>query len=267
MKAGVCTIALKAYSIEDALLMIKKAGASCVEVWGGEHSPMMYDTDECRKLSSLISDTSLEVVCFGSYYKVGEEIEMRDIILSAENQCEAAKAMGAPLIRIWAGACNYEDASSSYVDSVIESLRLFGDVASEKGIGVVLERHENTLTNSYEGVTKLFERIKHPTVSLNYQIPAPRTGKYYREKSVQDFASFLPISTHAHLQNYVGSENSNWQPRAFLEEGIIDYKEFGRVAKETSYNGAVMVEFLADKRNMEDDFTALKKDIDFIKTL
>ena len=52
-----------------------------------------------------------------------------------------------------------------------------------------------------------------------------------------------------------------------LRRGGEGYSELGEAARSLKYEGYFMVEFLSDLRDGLDDLQALKRDIDFIKSL
>ena len=86
----------------------------------------------------------------------------------------------------------------------------------------------------------------------------------------------LPLSRHAHLQNYLPpavaapeteGEGERWLKRAFLDAGLIDYRVLSEIAAACGYTGCFMVEFLPDLREGLNDPEALRRDVEFIASL
>ncbi|MFW6288471.1 MAG: hypothetical protein ACOC2Q_01685, partial [Spirochaetota bacterium] len=116
MKAGVCTIAFKDRSLDEAIDLIAASGARGVEIWGRE--PHLPGTSvERRRLAERLRDAGLEVCALGSYFRPdgrGPDLAPRTASPPAESGVdpdyvlESAHDLGSPLVRIWAGSENYE---------------------------------------------------------------------------------------------------------------------------------------------------------------
>jgi len=262
-KAGLCTIALRDRTIEEAISIARYAGSDGIEVWSNPpHVHHPYDEGRLREIRDLARENGLEICCVGSYLKADPDEERR-LSRSIEEEITIAKILGARLIRVWAGVKNFEESTEEERNSVIDRLRFYGDVARREGIHIVVERHCNTLLNGWRSVEEVFRRMDHENVSLNYQVPYPASYEEYRNNFVQDMRRYLPISRHAHLQNY----HRDLRRRALLSEGILDYSILRDLIKQTGYQGYLMVEFCAD---MPEDLPLrerIRRDIEFVHSL
>lgn len=267
-KAGICTIACRDLSLTEAIDTAAEVGAEGVEVWGQPpHVSYPPDPDEIAEVVAHAAAKGIEIPVFGSYYRVGREVEYDGVAVTKENQIELTKLFGAPIIRIWAGTKNYEECSEDEIEAVMADVREFGDRAADNGISVVLERHANTILNRWDNVAEVMERIGHDNVALNWQIPCPAGNREYRENSVDDYMTLLPYAGHCHMQNHTHEESDTWRGRTLLDEGIADYSRFDEALRKADYDGWLMLEFAADERGELSKLEAMRHDIGFLKAL
>ncbi len=267
-KAGLCTIACRDSSLTEAIDTAAQVGAGAVEIWGQPpHVSYPPEEGEVARAVEHARQRGVATPVFGSYYRVGRDVEYDGVPVTKENQIELSRMFGADIIRIWAGTKNYEECTAEEIEAVIADVREFGDMAAGAGIEVVLERHANTILNRWDNVAEMMERIAHGNVALNWQIPCPAGNADYRAHSVDDYMTLLPYAGHCHMQNHTHEESETWRGRTLLDEGIADYSRFGEALRKAGYEGWLMVEFAADERGGLSKLEALRHDIEFLKSL
>jgi sugar phosphate isomerase/epimerase len=266
-KAGLCTIACRKKSVFAALDLAAKAGADGVEIWGQpDHVRYPIDSAALRETREHADALALEICALGSYYTAGGAVEYAKVKLDVRNQVRIARELGAPLIRIWPGAKSRADSTETEARRVIDDIRLFGDHAGDAKVRVVLERHAGALTHGWEGVEDLLGEIGHENVSLNYQVVYPASVEELESRGASDYTRLLPLSGHAHLQNYLLDEVGALR-RSFLDAGLVDYSRLGEAARAAGYRGYFMVEFPADIDEGLSEADAIRRDMDFIHGL
>ena len=266
-RAGLCTIADKDSPLSEVIRIAADTDAAAIEVWGQPpHIDYPLHISAIEDATKIAANAGIEIAALGSYFQPGKSTEYAGIQLTAKNQVEIAEAFGARLIRVWCGAQDYEESTPSKRNEIYEEIRRFADTAGASGIGVVLERHGNSLTHGWSLPETVLKEIGHPNVSLNYQIPYPAPVKSYAAKSVDDYTRLLPLSKHAHLQNYLLDSEGNLI-RTQLADGIIDYSELGNAARVAGYEGYFMVEFAAESRGALSFVESIASDIAYIESL
>jgi len=266
-KAGLCTVGYSKKVVSSVLDLAARAGADGVEIWGQpDHVRYPIDSAQLRELREQAEALALEVCALGSYFHAGKKVEYAKVKVDARNQLRIARELGASLIRIWAGTGTRAESSDAARKKAIDDIRAFADHAGDARIGVVLERHAGTLTHGWEGIPEILADIGHQNVALNYQVVYPATEDELEDRAVDDYATLLPLSRHAHLQNYLPADDGSLK-RAFLDSGIVDYSRLGAVSRASGYTGYFMVEFPADFNDGLSDVETVRRDIDFIKRL
>ena len=272
MKAGICTIALKDRPIDEAIETCARAGAGGVEIWGRpDHAPRHGDRAGYARIRRLLHDAGIEAVAFGSYYRpdgtastgvraVADDPGSPDYVL------EAVTELRCPVVRIWVGTRGFDETEAAERESIYDEIQVFAERAHAAGCTVVLERHNGTLTDTWTSASRVMDDIGHGNVFLCYQVPYPAAAEELRSRVAADAAQLLPLSAHAHLQNYADRPEGRL-PRTLLGDGIVDYASFGTHARRAHFGGWSMVEFVADVRGSMSEDEALAADVAFIASL
>lgn len=167
IKPGICSITFRDESPESVIRLSKDAGLLGIE-WGSDVHVPLNDLDNARRVGELTRAAGLEVAGYGSYY-MGFEKD-GEPALPFEPVLQGALALGAPVIRIWAGSLSLEK-TDTYFDTVVRRSREAAAMAEEHGIEVAFEFHRNTFTETLEGALRLLDDAKHPNLKLYWQPP------------------------------------------------------------------------------------------------
>jgi len=133
--------------VEDA----ERAGLAGIE-WGGDLHVPHGDLARAREVAAMTREADLAVVAYGSYYEVGESEAAG---LSFVRVLATALALGAPLIRVWAGKRGSAEADGAYRRRVVEESRRIAGEAAGAGIKVAFEFHGGTLTDTVDSAAEL----------------------------------------------------------------------------------------------------------------
>ena len=161
-RPGVCSVTLRHLPPAAVVEATCTAGLRRIE-WGAVHAP----ANEAARLAvvrELTEAAGLTVASYGSYWRAGVSPadEMTSLV-------RAATALGAPRIRVWAGEVGTAEADASTWDVVVAALREACVVARDQGIGLALEFHPNTLTDSADSTLELLERVADNTLRTYWQ--------------------------------------------------------------------------------------------------
>ena len=168
-KTGLVSVTFRKLSPVAIVDLVAKAGLAGIE-WGGDIHVPHGDTRTAKHVGQLTRDAGLEVLCYGSYYRVGHA---EDGIGSQGpgfgEVLESAVALRAPTIRVWAGTEGSRDAGEEHWNRVIEDSHAIADRAAGADIRIAYEYHGHTLTDSIDGASRLLAAVRHPNVDTLWQ--------------------------------------------------------------------------------------------------
>ncbi len=233
MDIGLCTIAFRDRPIDEALDVAVEAGFDGVEIWGQQgHLPPSVSPASATQIRQFVDDRGLKVFAYGSYLRVLSEdygMQLRPVL-------NTTAALGAPIVRIWAGATPSAEAGHAQVDEAVGQLRELCHMAAEVGVTVAFENHDGSLADSAEMILHLIERTGADNLKTYYQ-PSWRSGAGDFYESLE---RLLPHVVNIHAQNFRGHHKQ----RTPLADGDADYERIFRILREGQYDGPIEVEFV-----------------------
>ena len=153
MKTGLVSVSFRKLSAGVIVDLAVKCGLDGIE-WGGDLHVPPGDIALARAVGAATRANGLEVACYGTYYRLTDaETEIAPAVI------DTAKALGAPLIRVWAGVCGSRDASDAQREEICRNARAFVRLAAQAGIDVAFEWHGGTLTDSLDSALQLLADV------------------------------------------------------------------------------------------------------------
>ena len=173
LQTGIVSVTFRKKTIDEIISLARANSLDCVEVGSDVHAPK-DDLENCRRIASLAAGNGVSIVSYGSYYTLGEN-ELPEA--EFDGYIKAAKALGAPNIRVWAGRCGKYGSRSVSPDvraSMVNEAKLIAKAAKNAGLTISFEYHPGTLTDEPESARRLIDEIGTDNVSLYFQ---PDQGK------------------------------------------------------------------------------------------
>ncbi|MFK7697526.1 sugar phosphate isomerase/epimerase family protein [Paenibacillus sp. HJGM_3] len=226
LHTGLLSITFRQLSREQIVSLVAEAGLDGIE-WGGDTHVPPGNIEAAQDAARLTKEAGVQVAAYGSYYKVGVDTNFADVLASAA-------ALGAPLIRVWAGNRGSAAADDAWWDTVIQDTRAIAEESAKVGIKVAFEFHGNTLTDTLETALKLLRGVDHPNV-YSYWQPLPTIAE---EEHLPAIAALEPWLTNIHVYHWVDRVR---HPLADGEEAWVRYL---RAVPETERYA--MLEFVKD---------------------
>jgi len=233
LHSGICSITFRDHSVDGLIALCQKAGIEGIE-WGGDVHVRPGDAETARSVREKTLAAGLKVCSYGSYYKCdAEDGAFGDVL-------ESAEALGAPVIRVWAGRQGSDAADEDYRAEVVENLKRAIIAAREMDITVALEYHCNTLTDTRASAHQLLEEVGQPELKLYWQ---PRTSEGDRASNLKELEAALPHLAHVHC--------FHWGPGGFkdrhpLLDGTDDWQAYLQTIRRIEGDRFVILEFVKD---------------------
>ena len=164
MKTGLVSISFRQLAPEEIIRMTAACGLDAVE-WGGDVHVPPGDSLQARRVGEMTRRAGLEVLAYGSYYRLTDAEGPPDGVIAA------AKALGAPLIRVWAGNVPSAETSCEDRTMIVRNAQRMADMAAAEDMGIVFEFHGGTLADGAEPVLALLKDIGRKNVFTHWQPP------------------------------------------------------------------------------------------------
>ena len=229
MKTGLTSVTFRQKSPEEIIALAKEAGLTGIE-WGGDIHVPAGDTKTASEIGRKTREAGLAVLSYGSYYRGDEGEDVAPVLASA-------KALGAPVIRIWAGRKPLEESSPEEVKALVGRIREAAEMAQEEGMDLALEYHRGTATQTVSGALELLKEIRACNVSCYWQ-PNPELTK---EEHLAEIDALLPFLSNIHVFSW--TKESLRLPLAAGEDCWLSY--LNRI-REGGKNRALILEFVKD---------------------
>jgi sugar phosphate isomerase/epimerase len=227
--AGLVTITFRKLSPREVVDLARECGLTVLE-WGGDIHVPPGDLANAREVARMTSDAGLVVQAYGSYVRLGE-----DDPATYGGVIEAAAALGAPAVRVWAGRCPSDKADETYRRRVVDAAREFAELAFAAGIVTCYEFHANTLTDTDESAVALMRATEKAGVRTLWQPPHEKTI----EQNVQSLRTMLPWLNYLHVFHWpVRGE------RAPLAEGADRWRACLKLLRQSRREVSLLLEFV-----------------------
>ena len=165
IKTGIVSVTFRELDVDQVIKLVKNASLSGIE-WGGDIHVPHGDIDKAEIVRKKTEEAGLEIAGYGSYYRLGceNEVEFEEVLNTAE-------ALGAPVIRVWAGNRGTNKADQVWWNKIIAESERIAVMAQKKGIDIAYEYHKNSLTDSSESTLKLLKNVGKNNLSTYWQPP------------------------------------------------------------------------------------------------
>ncbi|MCA4132597.1 sugar phosphate isomerase/epimerase [Arthrobacter sp. M4] len=165
IRPGVCSVTLRSQEPAEVIRIASEANLRAIE-WGADIHVPPGNISLAREVRARTVDAGLAVASYGSYLRLGSSTEQEH-----EAVLNAAAALEAPRIRVWAGTRGSADTDDRAWEAVVEDARAFTDAAASSRVMVGLEFHAGTLTDTADSTAALLAHIDRGGLMGTYWQP------------------------------------------------------------------------------------------------
>ena len=166
IRPGLCSVTFRDHSPAAVVELAAAAGLEAVE-WGGDVHVPPGDAERAAEVRALTEQAGLAVASFGSYLRFDAAEEDEDP-RQVEAVLTAARALGAPRIRVWAGSQGSAETSPADRALIVRRLARAAERAAEHGIELGLEFHGGTLTDEIGSTLRLLDEVRRTNVLTDW---------------------------------------------------------------------------------------------------
>ncbi|MBQ9264000.1 MAG: TIM barrel protein [Clostridia bacterium] len=142
--------------------------------WSENAHVLPDDPVGAAQLRQKTEAAGLRIAGYGSYFRLGEN-ELPGQAFG--KSLASAKALGAPLIRVWAGTHASAQVDDEHFCCLAQEAALIAEMAAREQIKVAFEWHKNTLTDTNESAQRLLRVANHPNLYCLWQPTVALTPK------------------------------------------------------------------------------------------
>jgi len=231
IRSGLVSVTFRPLTPADIVALVVRAGLQGIE-WGGDIHVPHGNLDRAREVRRLTEGAGLSVAAYGSYYKAAHS-EAAGLAFQAV--LDTALALGAPVIRVWAGAAGSATTDAAGRRTVAADLQRIAGLAGAAGVRIATEFHGGTLTDTNASTFQLLDEADHPNFYAYWQ---PAVG-LDDAACLAGLRGIGPRLSHVHVFQWVTS-----QQRRPLTEGAERWAQFLRVAAAVPGDRYAMLEFV-----------------------
>lgn len=250
IRPGLCSVTFRGLEVDRVVDLAADAGLEAVE-WAGDAHVPPGDTVAAERARALTEQAGLAVASYGSY--LGFEGSDEEFAGQAEAVIVAARALGAPRIRVWAGRSGSADVTAQQRARIVGRIREFADRAGEHDLDVGLEFHGGTLTDEISSTLDLLENVGRENVR-NYWQPHQ---DMIAPDALETLRQVLPHTSTIHVFSWW----PNHQRHPLAERTELWGEVFTVLAAEGSHRDALL-EFIP-----EDDPALLPREAETLRGL
>ncbi|MDW7656879.1 MAG: TIM barrel protein [Bacillota bacterium] len=232
IRSGLVSITFRHLDAAAVIAVARRARLSGIE-WGGDVHVPHGDTERAKTIRAMTEDAGLTVASYGSYYRAGEAPSIKNPDFA--DVLTSAKALGAPVIRVWAGNQPSNKASAVYQKVVIDDSARIARMAESENIRIAFEYHMNTLTDTSDSAVNLLNQAGHPNLFCYWQPPSDMDTATAQE-GLQAISSWL---SHIHVFYWPRA-----QERRPLSEGSVQWRSYFDLIKSVPGDRYAMLEFV-----------------------
>jgi len=199
IRPGLVSVTFRQLDVPTVVDLAVEARLEGIE-WGGDIHVPLGDLRAARWAAALTAEAGLRVACYGSYYRLGE--------LPADPTVPAtvvrtATALGAPLVRVWAGRLGSAEADEDHWRRVADDARALAGAAAAEGIGIAYEYHRRTLTDTRASAARLLALTALSNVGTLWQ-PEPTRDP---DENLADLTAVLPRLRNVHVFSWTADRD------------------------------------------------------------
>jgi sugar phosphate isomerase/epimerase len=218
-------------TLPEFVQICRKTGFDGVELtayyFASTERPYLNDLKRlAHREGMLISGTAI-----GSDFAHPDAGKRQEQVALTHAWIEHSEILGAPTLRVFAGAVRPGADEEQTFQDVVSCLQLCAEYAWERGVMLALENHGG-LTQNASGTLRLLQAIDRPALGLNLDF-----GNFQGDIYAQ-FAACAPYAVAAHAKPF-----ATITPGQSPIRERVDYRRVRTLLENTGYRGFLAVEY------------------------
>ena len=235
LRPGLVSVTYRALSPREIIALCVESQLEGIE-WGGDVHVPPDDLENARAVGQMTRDAGLDVAAYGSYYRC-DGAPFEPIL-------ETALALGAPLIRVWAGKVDAVQSMGHDWEDVTEYLKHATDLSRASNVQVATEFHGGTLTARGVPARALMKRVGDPARTLWQPLRRGSNFDAQIEENLAELRAVEPYLSNIHV--YEWAEDADGKRRQLSLEGSAQWPRYIEELKRIGGARWLLLEFVPD---------------------
>jgi len=231
MTPGLVSVTFRSLPPGAIVELCRQNRLSSIE-WGGDVHVPHGDERTAGVVGELTRAAGLSIAAYGSYYRLASPDGP-----SFPSVLATALALGAPVIRVWAGTRGSAEADPALKNKIAGDALRCADLAAARNISIAYEFHDGTLTDSTDSALELLGATDHPFIKTLWQ---PPHGLPLRE-CLASLRALIFRLQHVHVFHW-WPDSSHRRP---LEEGRTRWSAYIAALREQGKEIPLLLEFVS----------------------
>ncbi|MDD4413768.1 MAG: TIM barrel protein [Oscillospiraceae bacterium] len=233
-QTGLVSVSFRKESPEAIISAVCHAGLDGIE-WGGDIHVPPGDIKNAARIGLLTEEAGLKSFAYGSYYRLGQSARPEE---NFKRTAETALALGAPVIRIWAGVKGSNETAPDSRAAMEQEVSKLAEIADRYKADIALECHPGTLTDDWKSSLDFIHTVNHPRVKLYWQ-PNQFHDEAYNRMAACELA---PYTINLHVFHW------DAQRRYPLSDGCAAWNTYLKPFQSQQNRYGLLLEFMHDDR-------------------
>lgn len=234
LRPGLVSVTFRALSPREIVALCAQNGLQGIE-WGADVHAPPGDLARAREVAQMTRDAGLEVAAYGSYFRC-DGSDFAPVL-------EAALELGAPLIRVWAGASGSASIAMTEWNRALSSLYDACEMAQTEGVALAVEYHGDTLTDTRQSCRQTLQSVGHPALRTLWQpLRRARGFEPLIAENLGDLREVAPDLANVHV--YEWRDDENGQRRSFSLRDSAQWPLYFEELKRIGGERWALLEFL-----------------------
>lgn len=240
MKYSFMSFSCPQLSLDEMLSLAKRIGYDGIEprIVSGHKHGIELDADAAMRRESRrkAADSGIALCCVATSCRYADPASTQQNVDETLRCIDLAADVGAPRIRVFGGRIGGGIDREEAIEVVAKSLLSVADHASERGVTVCMETHDDWRDPKH--VAEVMNRVNHPSICVNWDVMHPVRGGFATMD--QAFETLKPWIRHLHVHD----ASKGTDKLVPIGEGAYDHRRVIELLPSISYDGYISGEWI-----------------------
>jgi len=229
-------------TLEENLALAKRLGFGGIEPRTASEHKHGIETDagsaEREGIKARAAESGIALCCVATSCSYADPDTARDQVEETHRYIDLAGDVGAPRLRVFGGRIGGGLDRDQAIDLLVKSLRQVADHASERGVTVCVETHDDWCEPDH--LAAVMKGVDHPAVAVNWDIMHPvRIAGATMDRA---FEALRPWVRHVHFHD--GTQEGDKLQLVPIGEGMVDHRRAVQLLMAGAYEGWLSGEWI-----------------------